>query len=110
MFDMMKMMGKVKEMQAKMKEAQDKLVFIEETGEAGAGLVKATVNGKKRVVSIDIDESLLSKEDKEMVQDLTVAAINNAMEKAEVKAQEEIKKSTEGIMPNIPGMDLGNLF
>ncbi|GHE60679.1 MULTISPECIES: YbaB/EbfC family nucleoid-associated protein [Roseivirga] len=110
MFDMMKMMGKVKEMQAKMKEAQEKLEFIEETGEAGAGMVKATVNGKKSVVSIEIDESLLSKDDKEMLQDLTVAAINNAMEKADIRAKEEIKKSTEGLMPNIPGMDLGNLF
>lgn len=110
MFDMMKMMGKVKEMQAKMKEAQEKLEFIEETGEAGAGMVKAVVNGKKQVVSIDIDESLINKDDKEMLQDLTVAAINNAMEKADVAAKEEIKKSTDGIMPNIPGMDLGNLF
>ncbi|WP_420387491.1 YbaB/EbfC family nucleoid-associated protein [Roseivirga sp.] len=110
MFDMMKMMGKVKEMQAKMKEAQEKLEFIEETGEAGAGMVKATVNGKKSVISIDIDESLLNTADKEMVQDLTVAAINNAMEKADIRAKEEIKKSTDGMMPNIPGMDLGNLF
>ena len=110
MFDMMKMMGKVKEMQAKMKEAQDRLEFIKETGEAGAGMVKATANGKKQVISIDIDESLMTKEDKEMVQDLTVAAINNALEKAEIRAKEEIKNSTEGIMPNIPGMDLGNMF
>lgn len=110
MFDMMKMMGKVKEMQTKMKEAQEKLEFIEETGEAGAGMVKATVNGKKSVISIEIDESLLSKDDKEMVQDLTVAAINNAMEKADIRAKEEIKKSTDGLMPNIPGMDFGNLF
>ncbi|MBO6760299.1 MAG: YbaB/EbfC family nucleoid-associated protein, partial [Roseivirga sp.] len=68
------------------------------------------VNGKKSVISIDIDESLLSKDDKEMLQDLTVAAINNAMEKADARAKEEIKKSTDGLMPNIPGMDLGNLF
>jgi len=110
MFDMMKMMGKVKEMQAKMKEAQDKLEYIQETGEAGAGMVKATVNGKKQIVSIDIDESLMSKEDKETVQDLTVAAINKALDKADISAKEEIRKSTEGIMPNIPGMDLGNMF
>ena len=104
MFDMMKMMGKVKEMQAKMKEAQDKLEYIQETGEAGAGMVKATVNGKKQVLSVDIDESLMTKEDKETVQDLTVAAINKALEKADVSAKEEIRKSTEGIMPNIPGI------
>ena len=56
MFDMMQMMGKVKEMQSKMKEAQENLEFIKETGEAGAGMVKATVNGKKQVISIEIDE------------------------------------------------------
>ena len=110
MFDMMKMMGQVKEMQAKMKEAQDKLEFIEETGEAGAGMVKATVNGKKQVLSIDIDESLMSKDDKQMAQDLTVAAINNALDKVEILAKEEIKKNTEGILPNIPGMDFGSMF
>jgi nucleoid-associated protein EbfC len=110
MFDMMKMMGKVKEMQAKMQEAQSKLEYIQETGEAGAGMVKATVNGKKQVISIDIDESLMTKADKETVQDLTVAAINMAMDKADISAKEEIRKSTEGIMPNIPGMDLGSMF
>lgn len=110
MFDMMKMMGQVKEMQAKMKEAQENLSFIQETGEAGAGMVKAVVNGKKEVLSIEIDPSLMTSDDKEMVQDLTVAAINNAMAKADISAKEEIKKSTEGIMPNIPGMDFGNMF
>lgn len=106
----MKMMGKVKEMQTKMKEAQENLGFIKETGEAGAGMVKAVVNGKKEVVSVEIDPSLMTSDDREMVQDLTVAAINMAMEKADVSAKEEIKKSTEGIMPNIPGMDFGNMF
>ncbi|MFT6054654.1 MAG: DNA-binding YbaB/EbfC family protein [Roseivirga sp.] len=110
MFDMMKMMGQVKEMQSKMQEAQSKLEYIQETGESGAGMVKATVNGKKRVVSIDIDESLMTTADKETVQDLTVAAINMAMDKADISAKEEIRKSTEGIMPNIPGMDLGSMF
>lgn len=110
MFDMMKMMGKVKEMQAKMQEAQSKLEYIREVGESGAGMVKATVNGKKQVISIDIDESLMTAADKETVQDLTVAAINKAMDKADISAKEEIRKSTEGIMPNIPGMDLGSMF
>jgi len=93
-----------------MKEAQERLEFIQETGEAGAGMVRATVNGKKQVISVEIDESLLTKDDKDMVQDLTVAAINNALEKADLKAKEEIKNSTEGILPNIPGMDFGNMF
>lgn len=109
MLDMMKMMGKVKEVQEKMKEAQENLKSITDTGESGAGMVKATVNGKKEVIAIDVDESLLNKDDKEMMQDLVVAAVNNALEKVDLKAKEEIKKSTEGIIPNIPGLDLSNL-
>lgn len=108
MLDMMKMMGKVKEVQEKMKEAQENLKHVKETGEAGAGMVKATVNGKKEIISIEIDDSILTKDDKEMLQDLTVAAVNNALQNVEVKAKEELKKSTEGIIPNIPGLDLSN--
>ena len=53
------MMGKVKELQARLKEAQDNLVNVTATGESGGGMVKATVNGKKQVINIDIDPSLL---------------------------------------------------
>ncbi len=110
MFDMMKMMGKMKEVQAKMKEAQDNLVRVQATGEAGGGMVKVTVNGKKQVVSIDIDASILKAEDKVLVQDLVVAAVNKANEEVEVVAKEEIKKATDGLLPNIPGMDLSSLM
>ena len=106
---MMKMMGKVKEVQEKVKEAQENLKHIQATGESGAGIVKATVNGKKEVVSIEVDETLMNKEDREMLQDLVVAAVNKALEEVDVLAKEELKKSTEGIIPNIPGLDLGNL-
>jgi hypothetical protein len=108
MFDMMKMMGKMKEVQARMKEAQDNLVNVQAQGEAGAGLVKATVNGKKQMVSLDIDPSLL--QDKTILQDLIVAAVNKANDEADVLAKEEIRKSTEGLLPNIPGMDLSGLM
>jgi nucleoid-associated protein EbfC len=110
MFDMMKMMGKMKEVQAKMKEAQDNLVRVHATGEAGGGMVKATVNGKKQVISIDIDASILKMDDKVLVQDLVVAAVNKANEEVEVIAKDEIKKATEGLIPNIPGMDLSSLM
>ena len=109
MFDMMKMMGKVKEVQDKMKAAQESLALIKVEGELGAGMVKAVVNGKKMLVSLDIDPSLLNDKDKEMLQDLVVAAVNMATEKAEEKAKEELKKSTEGILPNIPGFDFGSM-
>ena len=110
MFDMMKMMGKMKEVQARMKEAQDNLVNLSAHGESGGGMVKATVNGKKQLIKLDIDPALLKSEDKIVVQDLVVAAVNKASEEAEVLAKEEMRKSTEGLLPNIPGMDLGSLM
>lgn len=110
MFDMMKMMGKMKEVQAKMKEAQDNLVHVYASGEAGGGMVKATVNGKKEVISLEIDDSLIKPDDKEMIQDLVVAAVNKAMAEVEVLAKEEIRKSTEGMLPDIPGLDLSGLM
>lgn len=110
MFDMMKMMGRMKEVQAKIKEAQDNLVKVKATGESGGGMVKATVNGKKQLISLDIDAAILKADDKILVQDLVVAAVNKAAEEAEVLAKEELKKATEGLLPNIPGMDLSSLM
>ncbi len=106
MFDMMKMMGKVKEMQSKMKEAQEQLKNITAEGESGGGLVKAVANGDKEIIKLDIDDSLVNQEDKNMMRDLVIAAINKAVHEADEKAKEHIKKSTEGMLPNIPGMDL----
>jgi DNA-binding YbaB/EbfC family protein len=110
MFDMMKMMGKVKEVQEKIKAAQETLGDITETGESGAGMVTAVVNGKKEVISIDIDPSIINSDDKQLMQDLVVAAVNMALANVDEKAKEHLKKSTEGIMPNIPGMDFGNMM
>ena len=110
MFDMMKMMGKVKEVQARMKEAQDNLALIKASAESGGGMVRATVNGKKLLISLDIDPAILKSEDKVLVQDLIVAAVNKASDEVEVLAKEEIRKSTEGILPNIPGMDLSSML
>jgi DNA-binding YbaB/EbfC family protein len=110
MFDMMNLLGKVKEVQAKMKQAKDNLVNITATGESGAGMVKATVNGDRKIVKLEIDPDIIKKEDAEMMQDLIVAAINIALANIEEKIREEMKKSTEGLLPNIPGLDLGNML
>jgi nucleoid-associated protein EbfC len=110
MFDMMKMMGKMKEVQTRLKEAQDNLVNVQAQGESGGGMVKATVNGKKQLMALDIDPTLLKAEDKTILQDLLVAAVNKATEEAEILAKEELRKSTEGLLPNIPGMDLSGLM
>lgn len=106
----MEMFGKMKDIQARMQEAQQSLSTLTETGESGAGMVRATVNGLKQVISVDIDPELIKVEDREMLQDLVVAAINKAMEIMEPKIREHLKKSTEGLLPNIPGMDLGNMM
>ena len=110
MFDMMKMMGKMKEVQGKIKEAQDNLVRVHARGESGGGMVKVIVNGKKQVISIDIDPATLRAEDKVLVQDLVIAAVNKALEEVDALAKDELKKATEGMLPNIPGMDLSNLM
>ncbi|HNT50863.1 MAG TPA: YbaB/EbfC family nucleoid-associated protein [Cyclobacteriaceae bacterium] len=110
MFDMMKMMGRMKEVQAKIKEAQDNLINVKATGESGGGMVKAIVNGKKQLIALEIDPVILKGEDKMIVQDLVVAAVNKASDEAEILAKEELKKATEGLLPNIPGMDLSSLM
>ena len=107
---MMKMMGKMKEVQARLKEAQDNLVLLKVKGESGGGMVKATVNGKRQLIALDIDAAILKAEDKTIVQDLVIAAVNKASDDAEILAKEQLKKSTEGLIPNIPGMDLSSLM
>jgi len=109
MFDMNKMMEKVKEVQEKMKQAQEQLENITSTAEAGAGMVKATVNGKKKVIDVEIDPDVIKPEDREIMQDLIVAAVNKALEEVDAKAKEEMKKHTEGFLPNMPGFDFGNM-
>ena len=110
MMDMMKMLGKMKEVQAKLKEAQDSLVNITADAEAGAGMVKATVNGKKQLIKLEIDKDIIKPEDADMMQDLIVAAVNKALDEVENRSRDHMQKSTEGLLPNIPGMDFGNLM
>ena len=95
----MGMMGKVKELQDKMQHAQSQLEHLTATGEAGGGLVKATANGHRHLLKLDIDPSLLTPEDREMLPDLVVAAVNKAL---------EMQRQTSGLLPNMPGLDLGN--
>jgi DNA-binding YbaB/EbfC family protein len=110
MADMMGMMGKMKDLQSRMKEAQDSLAGIVETAESGGGMVRATVNGQKNLIGLDIDKDLINPNDKEMLQDLIVAAVNKAYERIEPKIKEHLQKATEGVLPNIPGLDLGGLM
>ena len=110
MFDMSSMMGKIQEAQAKLKEAQEKLVHVSAEGDAGGEMVKVTVNGKKQVINVVIDDALMSKDDKVMLQDLVVAATNKALENIEPKIKGTMSDATSGVIPNIPGMDLGSMM
>lgn len=110
MIDIMNLMGKMKEVQSRLKEAQDNLVNITATAEAGAGMVRATANGKRQIVKLEIDKDLVKPEDMDMMSDLVVAACNKALAEVEIKAREEMQKSTEGMMPNIPGMNFDGMF
>jgi DNA-binding protein YbaB len=68
------------------------------------------VNGKRQLINLEVDPSLLKSDDKVVLQDLIIAAVNKASEEAEIKAKEELRKSTEGLLPNIPGLDLSSMM
>ena len=95
--DMAGMMAKAKEMQEKMMQAQEDLDQVEVQGEAGAGMVTVRVSAKGNVKGLTIDPSLFVADDKEVVEDLIVAAIKDGQEKAAVKSKEEMSKITEGL-------------
>ena len=99
------MMKQAQQLQKKMADAQEKLNAIEVEGMSGGGLVKVVATAKGEVKRIDLDESLLKPEDKEITEDLIVAAINDAKQKGEAAAQEEMKSVTGGL-PLPPGMKL----
>jgi len=110
MLDMMKMMGKVKEAQTRIAEAQAQLSGITATGSAGGDMVIAEANGLKQIIGITIDDALIHPSDKEMMRDLIIAACNKALDAAGQKATEHLQKATEGLIPNIPGFDLGSMM
>lgn len=103
--DMGKLLAQASQMQAKMQEAHAALDRIEVTGSAGAGLVTATATAKGKLRALAIDPSLFTPEDRETVEDLIVAAVQDAQEKASRRAAEEMAKVTEGL-PLPPGMKL----
>lgn len=96
--------GKIQEMKNEMEKAKAKLSEITVSAETGAGMVKVTANANRHVVDLEIAPEAM--DDKEMLEDLIVAAVNRAAELAAQKGQEELSKVGNGFLPNIPGMDL----
>ena len=98
------LMKQAQEMQANMKKAQEEMARLTVTGESGAGLVRITMTCQHQVQSLQIDDSLVG-DDKEMLEDLTVAAMNDAVQKVEKTVQEKFAGMAGGLnLP--PGMKL----
>ncbi len=93
------LMKQAQEMQKNLQAAQEEIAKMEVTGEAGGGLVKVVMTGKHELVKVDIDDSVM--DDKEMVEDLVAAAVNNAVRKVEEVTAEKMGGLGEGM--NLPG-------
>ncbi len=99
------MMKQAQQLQKKMAEAQEQLSSIEVEGVSGGGMVKVIATAKGEIKRILLDDSIMKPEEKEITEDLIVAAINDAKQKGEVTSQEKMKEITGGI-PLPPGMKL----
>ena len=99
-------MQQAQQMQQKMADIQEQLKTKTATGTAGGGMVTVTANGKNEIISIVIEEEIISAEEKEMLQDLIIAATNDALRKVSDLGKAEMSKLTGGM--NIPGVS--NLF
>lgn len=105
MKDLMSLMKQAGQIQARMKEMQESLAAEEVDGQSGGGMVKVTLNGKGELKRVAIDPTLLKPEDVEMLEDLIVAAANDARAKVETKMQEMMQEVAGGL-PLPPGMKL----
>jgi len=95
--DMTKMMKAAKEMQEKMEALQEDLKTMTVVGESGAGLVRATATAKGELTGLEIDPSIFHPDEKEVAEDLILAAIKDAQVKASERAQQEMARLTEGM-------------
>ncbi len=101
------MLKQVQKMQAEMQKVQNELGNLTISEEAGGGMIKATANGNKEIISVEIDPQVIKPEEKEILEDLVVAAVNKALQSAGKMAEEEMSKVTKGMIPpglNIPGL------
>jgi DNA-binding YbaB/EbfC family protein len=100
MTDFNKILDKAKELESKMKESQEKIKNIQVEGTSGSNSIKVTLNGENEMIKINLSDEVM-KEDKVIIEDLIVAAHNNAKSELKSKTSEEILKSTNGL--GIPG-------
>ena len=96
------LMRQAQQLQAKMVKVQEEMATRTAEASAGGGMVTAVVNGKQELISIKLEKEVINPEDAEMLQDLIVAAVNTALQKAQEMVSEEMKKLTGGM--NLPGL------
>ena len=103
--DMSKMMGRLQELQAQMAQAQEEVGAMQATAESGGGVVKATVSGSLQVMRIQIDKEIIDPEDPEMLEDLILAAVNRAIERARELGETRMADVTRSLLPpGFPGI------
>ena len=101
MLNMNNLMKQAQKMQEEMQKVQDKLALINVEGTAGGGMVKVVANCKQEIQSVSIEPEVIDAEDKEMLEDLIIAATNQALQNAQNRANEEMQSVTGGM--NLPG-------
>ncbi len=96
-------MKQAQKMQEKMQKIQDELADLQVEASSGGGMVTVVANGKQEILEVRIDKQVVDPEDIEMLEDLVVAAVNQAMEKAQELANDEMGKAAGGMLGNLPG-------
>lgn len=104
MKNMAQLMKQAQQMQQKMAEMQERVNHIEVAGSAGAGMVQIVISGKNNLKSLKIDPSLVNPEEVDVLEDLIIAAFNDAKTKLDEQMSDEMSKATGGL--NIPGLKL----
>ncbi len=96
------MMKQAQQLQAKMMKLQEELAEKTVESSSGGGMVKVTANGRQQILSIQLEKEVVDPDDVEMLQDLVLAAVNDALAKAQEMVSSEMSKLTGGL--NIPGL------
>ena len=97
------MLKQAQQLQEKFQQAQEGLIKVRAEGAAGGGMVTAVANGKQEILQIRIDKSVVDPHDLELLEDLIVAAVNQALSKAQELASAEMNKAAGGVLSNLPG-------
>jgi DNA-binding YbaB/EbfC family protein len=101
--NMAQLFGQVQKMQEEVEKIQNKLDNMTVEGPAGGGIVTVAATGKRKIIKLKIDPEVINPDDIEMLEDLLVAAVNQALEKSQELEQQEMKKVAGGLLGNLPG-------